>query len=427
MRKIQGFSITLNSPRQVFYPGETVYGQVNMTVIEPVKMRGLRIELEGEAHCHWSETHGSGENKRTVHYTGHQDILKLVSVLFGNLPHCGGDKIMHPEGSHVYQFQFQLPSYLPSSFEGGTGRIRYTLKAVIDRPWRFDHKVRYPLIINELIDTNRPEYAMNKPSGNESKQVGCLCCVAGMLAVQGGLDRGAYCPGEYLLITAHCNNGTTRDMDAMNAKLVQVIKYHARNKTKTRTKTISRIAGQPIPQKEDCTWTNQALQIPGTCPTINNAVVEVTYYVEVHVDVPWGIDLRLYLPVVIGTIPYRPVYNVVQDYGPILPPSYESGMVPQPTAGIAPPPPTLFGYPDIPPPSYAAAIGDQDVHVGDGDDKVEWGNQRYIPFYTYATPHQGPTPDYGAYPPPSYNQALGATAPPMVGNTVVSVQPAQYT
>ena len=56
--------------------------------------------------------------------------------------------------------------------------------AEIDRPWKFDHKVKRPITINEVIDTNLPQYSV-QPGGTEHKDVGCLCCTAGPLEMKG--------------------------------------------------------------------------------------------------------------------------------------------------------------------------------------------------------------------------------------------------
>ncbi len=43
-------------------------------------------------------------------------------------------------GFHRFPFQFQLPNRpMPCSFEGTLGHVRYFMRAVIDRPWKFDH------------------------------------------------------------------------------------------------------------------------------------------------------------------------------------------------------------------------------------------------------------------------------------------------
>ena len=66
-----------------------------------------------------------------------------------------GDNPVLPEGRHNYPFRFQLPPTLPSSFEGAHGRVRYYLKATIDKPWKFDHTVKRPFTINSSVDLNQ--------------------------------------------------------------------------------------------------------------------------------------------------------------------------------------------------------------------------------------------------------------------------------
>jgi len=41
------------------------------------------------------------------------------------------------------------------------------------------------------------------------------------------LNRSAFCPGDNILVTAKCDNNTERDMDELEAKLMQSIKYTA--------------------------------------------------------------------------------------------------------------------------------------------------------------------------------------------------------
>jgi hypothetical protein len=53
-----------------------------------------------------------------------------------------------------FPFQFTLPQGIPTSFEGRYGKIRYRMKAVIDRPWKFDHEVVMLFTVNHIIDLN---------------------------------------------------------------------------------------------------------------------------------------------------------------------------------------------------------------------------------------------------------------------------------
>lgn len=53
----------------------------------------IRLEFLGKAYVHWSESHGSGKNRRTVHYTAHELYFNNVVSVFGkgiaNFPQFG--------------------------------------------------------------------------------------------------------------------------------------------------------------------------------------------------------------------------------------------------------------------------------------------------------------------------------------------------
>jgi len=420
MGKLTEFFIGYDTNRQVYYPGEVLRGSIVVNLNEPMQMRGIKLELHGKAYCHWSEQRGSGDNRRTVHYSGTENLLQTAIWLYGN----GGNKIKHEAGRFNYQFAFQLPPVLPSSFEGGHGHIRYHLKANIDRPWKFDSKAKRPLIINELIDTNNLMYSRG-PGGEISKEVGC-CFNTGRLHVAGSIDRACYCPGETIYINSQVENKSSRDMTALKGKLIQTITYRASgNHTKHSTKTLSKIVGEEIPQGQYANWANKELPVPACPPTINTSVVQVQYRVEIEVDVPWGFDPSVKMPITVGTVPFRQTYS--QQFVPPQQPALNPQMPPplqNPQPGFSqqqhpsappPPPPQLLGYPDMAPPSYAAAIGDQATNIRDDEDKHTFGEMSYLPVYTYAQPFQGPNP-YANLPPPNanapgYQQAPNAPAP----------------
>lgn len=66
-----------------------------------------------------------------------------------------GGEIEIQGGEHKFPFQCILPVNLPSSFESDFGHVRYTVKATLDRPWKFDQEVKSPFTVVSPFDLNQ--------------------------------------------------------------------------------------------------------------------------------------------------------------------------------------------------------------------------------------------------------------------------------
>lgn len=53
-----------------------------------------------------------------------------------------------------YEFSFNLKSEIPSSFSGGSGKIKYKIEFVVDIPWKFDKKQTILLNIIQTVNLN---------------------------------------------------------------------------------------------------------------------------------------------------------------------------------------------------------------------------------------------------------------------------------
>ena len=62
---------------------------------------------------------------------------------------------------------------------------------------------------------------------SEDRNVGCLCCVSGPLSVTLYTDRGGYCPGESIGVSAVINNHSNNEIIGLEFHLIQITVYIA--------------------------------------------------------------------------------------------------------------------------------------------------------------------------------------------------------
>ncbi|XP_050403329.2 arrestin domain-containing protein 3-like [Patella vulgata] len=390
MGKLNIFEITFANPQGVFYGGQLIQGHVTVELNAEIKMRGIRLHFEGGARVHWSEQHstGSGKNRRTVtrHYSSSETYFNHILVLFGKGPGQRGDDPVLQAGRYVYPFSFQLPTGIPSSYESFTGRVRYSVAGVIDRPWKFDHTTRRAFTIVDPLDLNLEPQAMQGATGNGQKTLCCLCCESGPISAVLRLDRLGYVPGEAIAISGEINNGSRRKMTSSFADIRMTIQYHATTKTKTVCNTVSKISHGPILPGDGDIWNGDQLHIPPLPPSRLRGcrIIDITYTVTLNVD-PSGIGFDLVVPIniLIGSIPLQ---SVARQYGPPpplpLPPTDYTNTGPndiqlQPTMPSAP------SNMDMPPPSYAECVfGKVNIREENDNEHIR-GNMDYAPVYTY--------------------------------------------
>jgi len=141
-----------NNPNGTFQSGQTITGVVILNLTEKKKFRALYLKIEGSAKCMWTVTKGAGSRRRSVTYSGKEDYLNQTTYLFGSQSLT--TPIEMPAGITTYSFACVLPTQLPSSFEGKHGNIRYSCKAVLDRPWKTDKEFRLSFTVIKTEDLN---------------------------------------------------------------------------------------------------------------------------------------------------------------------------------------------------------------------------------------------------------------------------------
>ncbi|XP_050396727.1 arrestin domain-containing protein 3 [Patella vulgata] len=307
MPKISRVFIRLDGEKEVYRHGEMVQGTVSLEVAESFQIRSVRIFRYGEALTKWDPLFEKKVNVAKERYLGH------YVTLFGNKAGENSKPyVTLAAGKQNYKFSFRLPSNgLASSFEGDNGAVRYWLTVVVATPtFSFDQKWYRCITVLEEIDVNKPVYKVPVRRGQEktvSKALGLGN--AGTLVLNAECDRKAYCPGEKIALNVLVKNNTTKDMGKLKARISQNSVFKANGESVSSDTHIRIIEGESsIGAGQERKWENQLLVVDALPPSSTNIschIIEVRYYVKVWVEVPWGTDLSVTLPIIIGTVPLK--------------------------------------------------------------------------------------------------------------------------
>ncbi|KAF7633973.1 Arrestin_N domain-containing protein [Meloidogyne graminicola] len=173
-RLLDRFEIVLDNPEEVYFSGQEITGKVIIECSEPKQLNEVLLEVKGRARSYWTQsrktcsaneayfceqfnttyTHKLPKNyeenikklslcedKKLLNELQRRPTAKTSSSSTKTDPKklfyfCNGRTL--PPGVHQIPFSYTLPKHLPSSFEGDYGFVRYTCRAICERPWDFD-------------------------------------------------------------------------------------------------------------------------------------------------------------------------------------------------------------------------------------------------------------------------------------------------
>ena len=361
---MKNFTIQLNNPPQgVYFPGATVSGVViaeNDT--EPKAYKLIQVALNGEANVHWSESHGSGNNRRTVHYHGNESFIHCHSVLWDKDRDAAGGK--YPIGTYHYQFSFQLVApKLPPSHNGHTGRITYVVVATVQKEGLLNRNtvVSAPITMANAVAISHP--SLQQPRSMEvHKTLCCLCCASGPIVITAIVPRTGYCIGrDSIPLEVTIENGSSRNVRQLVAAIVKNVIYRSNGgRMRPVSATIASAASQePIAPHTTLVWKPEVFEVPYTETTSESCnVIKITYCLKVSGTIELGFDPTIKIPLVLGNIPLTDQASS----GPIPNPptqGYPLGFEGPPAGQDASSAIPLAPYPPESLPSYTEATANQ--------------------------------------------------------------------
>ncbi|KAK6740846.1 hypothetical protein RB195_008976 [Necator americanus] len=306
MGKIERFDIILSNPEEAYFAGQEISGKVVIEIKEPKKVNEILLELKGRARTYWTK-HSGKSRKHCSHSEPYflEQFNTAYTHKFSVTKNGREKERVLPAGVHEVPFSYTLPKSLPTSFEGEFGHIRYTCRAICERPWDFDIVSRKAFTVIGIEDINS-DPRLNEPvSSCESNHTVAWCCRSnGSITAELKLEKSGYTPGEKINASYRISNNSSRAKPVC-LKFIQNTVYKAKTfagheEVKATTRVILKIDRPEILSNTTSDWLTVEIVVPSLPPRLGKCkILSVVYSLELDIDQ----TLTVTCPVIIGSIP----------------------------------------------------------------------------------------------------------------------------
>ncbi|XP_015605087.1 arrestin domain-containing protein 2 [Cephus cinctus] len=309
---VERLDILLDDPQAVYYGGQPVTGKVYLTLKSPIGAIGLRLKYKGESQVYFTDRSAGIRRK----FRAEENYFHEETYLVGD----GSNKTNIASGT--YSFQFILPEDIPCSFEGRYGRVRYSIRAMLDVTTilRLSTNI-LPFTVASILNLNRDPVAPLPLRETCSKT---FMGQTEPLNMSVSLPVRGYVPGQVIPVDVAVKNTSQVGVKKMRTVLKKVVSYHATEKTRKHKEIIVEII-QPIdPGIETYAI---PIDVPAISPTgmIHCSIIDVRYTLKVEacVDISeWYYrllqkNLKFRTDIVIGTVPLDHYQNPIESEEPM--------------------------------------------------------------------------------------------------------------
>ncbi|XP_076649559.1 arrestin domain-containing protein 17-like [Halictus rubicundus] len=396
MSSLRTFRIEFDRPVAAYQPGELVTGKIIVDLAKDKTVRGLYFVAKGIAIVHWTESSSTTDfdgksTSTTESYSADQHYFTISADALGTRE--SNSRVELTEGYHQFPFQFDLPCNIPSSFEHTYGHIRYTVKAVINRPWKFDHECKAAFTVVSILDLNTHRDKCIGIYDEAQKRFSCCCCSIGSMNITIQVPSSGYVPGQIIGTLVNFVNTTSEvRITKVHTILERALRFHATSKTRTENfeVTSSSYSG-PFNTEGQA---NLEIRIPPIPPSNLSfcKIIDLDYNLKVviHFTGP-HLKVQKSYPLLIGSVPLYIAPSVPSEPPRTTKEPGQSIPMPEPSASNAQPPHIGFVVQDqagtstnwdIPPPSYEECVSGAE-HIKDHgeSDYVQGASTPFSPKY----------------------------------------------
>ncbi|TKC46312.1 arrestin domain-containing protein 5 [Monodon monoceros] len=214
-------SIELVLPKDAVYlAGSSIKGQVvltlNSTLVDPI----VKVELVGRGYVEWNEEIGASRDySRDVICNNKADYVHKTKTF-------PVEDNWLSAGSRTFDFHFNLPARLPSTFTSKSGHIFYFVQAsCMGREHILAKKRRYLLVQGTSSDFHAENPLQNPLFVEAKKKISYNCCRQGTICLQIQMEKNTFTPGERVIFTTEINNQTSKCIKTVIFALYAHVQY----------------------------------------------------------------------------------------------------------------------------------------------------------------------------------------------------------
>ncbi|KAK9298145.1 hypothetical protein QLX08_008457 [Tetragonisca angustula] len=265
----QRIGIVLSHPQKIYYSGHQISGNVHLDLDQPTSALGIRLKCKGETQVYFTDRSAGIRRK----FSSFENYLHVETYLVGD----GKEKSVITGG--VYPFSLTLPENLPCSFEGRYGRVRYSIRALLDVTtiYRFSTNI-IPFTVAPILDLNRDPLA---PLPINVKQSKTYIGQTEPLSMSMELPVHGYVPGQTIPIKIVMTNPTTVVVTKIRVVCKKVVTYHSTEKSRKHKEIVVEVE-QPV--NKDTDTYDVTFDVPAVPPTgmIHCNIIDVLYTLKVE-------------------------------------------------------------------------------------------------------------------------------------------------
>ncbi|KAK3087408.1 hypothetical protein FSP39_005527 [Pinctada imbricata] len=278
-----------------YQPGEIVRGNIHVKTNRRTVVRTISISVHGQGVVAWEDPDYGSFNADEEYINASQIVRQ----------HSKHDPLVIDKGFHTFPFDYQLPTNLPSSFIGKFGSVTYVLKAVIqgERPGETSITSEPFLVLRRAP---LPEKSRQSAGANTEKRFWSKLR-SGKIKVQIEVSKLGATPGEDIIICAEVANKSPVRVTAVQACLLMNSLYHAKQRAIPFRQIVNKRRDEyELLRGDGRRWQNVRLTVPPYIPETALEfcdIIEITYFLQFRVETSGGKEIRLELPILIGSRP----------------------------------------------------------------------------------------------------------------------------